>query len=170
MESRKVFSWLQWHSNLFSQFGGPFLIMWFTQFVVQRWWLWIDKRLIFKCLISIQNIQILRKRSLNGPTADLDNCGFSQHISTWNPPKDPCWDHLPSMKSTAKAPEKMDGKGILYSFPFQAKDLFSGATVDGSEIRLTSWYRETTIIYGGFIHLRWCRISSTNSMLVATLR
>ncbi len=37
-------------------------------------------------------------------------------------------------------------------------------TVDGSEIRQTSWYGKYPIIYQGFIHVRWWRISSINSM------
>ena len=31
------------------------------------------------------------------------------------------------------------------------------------EIRLTSWYGESTTIYRGFTYLNWCRISSINS-------
>ena len=36
--------------------------------------------------------------------------------------------------------------------------------VQNSEIRQTSWYGTYPIIYQGFIHVRWWRISSINSM------
>ena len=36
------------------------------------------------------------------------------------------------------------------------------------EIRLTSWYGKSTIIYRVLSHLRWCRPSSINSMITGT--
>ena len=56
------------------------------------------------------------------------------------------------------------GLGCLFGWRLRYPKRTHIYTVDGSEIRLTSWYREYPEISQGFIDNRWCRMSSINSI------
>ncbi len=62
--------------------------------------------------------------------------------------------------------------GPGYPFPVKHKGLKgpwkrmkTGHTVDGSEIRPTSWYGSLSHCLQGFVYPRWCRISAINSIM-----
>jgi len=115
-----------------------------------------------------------------GPSADSNTVGFSlaecsgRYQQTRYEVQRTC--HMPSTCSQA---QMFHGTGIstcaytlnprsfkpfmedIYNCPMNPE---SYPTVDGWNPEKTSWYGESTIIYRVFIHLRWCRISSINSI------
>ena len=82
-----------------------------------------------------------RMQSLLNGLVNPDDETIANEVGSWKPPF-MCWS------------EDVDPKFLCWS-----------ATVDGSEIRLTSLMGSLSHYLQGFIHPRWCRISSINSML-----
>ena len=60
-------------------------------------------------------------------------------------------------------------KGSAYTSPGFHEDTSRLDTVDGSEMRLTSWFGTYPVIYRGWYIPMWSRISSINSMFFKTI-